>query len=475
MRLARWQSTSLLSTAVGALFFLSACTVGPDYSEPEMQTVMGWADSNDAFVDEQATDIRWWASFEDPLLEKYIATAIRENRDLRASENRVRRAAALRRESFSGFLPVVGSQASRSRDGTSGNTANTFSGGARSTQYDMGLSASWELDIFGGVRRAEEAATARLESEIERQRALRLATLAEVARNYYEVRGAQKRIAITEDNIRLQARTYDLIRNRFEMGEASEFDLSRSRGQLRSTEARLPNLHADMRAGVYRLSILLGQAPGSLLEEMTPSGTFPTPPDLLPIGQSSELLLRRPDLRAAERELAASTADIGAATADLFPRFTLLGSAGRRSASSADLGSSGSNRYSTTQLIEWPIFQGFALRARVDLQKAEAEEALARYEQAVLEALADTESALVRFLRERETSSILKDALENRQRAVKLARALFESGEEDFLAVLDAERELVTAQDEQALSKTRSVLELVTLYAALGGGWEAFE
>ncbi|MFU8848284.1 MAG: efflux transporter outer membrane subunit [Opitutales bacterium] len=457
------------------LLALTACKVGPNYQTPQLETATVWAGPEDALTTEAASELRWWTSFEDPLLEDYITTAMRENRNLLAAESRVRRAAALRRESFSGLFPVLNSEARHRREGTSGTNANVFSGGARRTQYDLGLAASWELDLFGGVRRAEEAASARVESELERQRALRLATLAEVARNYYQVRGAQKRIAITEDNIRLQSKTFDLIRNRFESGEASEFDLSRARGQLLTTEARLPNLHADLRAGIYRLSILLGQAPGGLLDEMTTAKALPAPPDRIPLGQSSELLLRRPDLRAAERELAAATADIGAATADLFPRFTLLAGAGRSSASSADLTSPLSNRYNATQLIEWPIFQGFALRARIEAQEAEAQEALALYEQAVLQALADTESALVRYLNERETNTILEDALESRQRAVTLARALFESGEEDFLAVLDAERELVTAEDEQALAQTRAVLELVTLYAALGGGWEAFE
>ncbi len=465
-----------LSTAALALLALNACKVGPDYQAPGAGSAVAWADPQaSVLVDEQNNDIRWWTSFSDPLLDSYIAQAVRENRNLRAAESRVRRAAALRRESYSGFLPEIDAEASHSRQATSGTLANTFAGGARRTQFDLGLAASWELDLFGGARRANEAAAARFESEVERQRALRLAILAEVARNYYTVRGAQQRIAITEDNIRLQSKTYELVRNLFDSGEASEFDLSRARGQLRSTEARLPNLHADMRAGIFRLSILMGQAPGELLDAMTQAGPLPTPPDRIPIGQSSELLLRRPDLRAAERELAAASADIGAATADLFPRFTLLGSIGRQSESSGDLSLSLSNRYNATQLIEWPIFQGFALRARIEAQKAEAAEALALYEQAVLEALADTESALVHYLRERETRLILEDALGSRQRAVTLARALFESGEEDFLAVLDAERELVTAEDEAALSQTRSVLELINLYAALGGGWEAFE
>ncbi len=202
---------------------------------------------------------------------------------------------------------------------------------------------------------------------------------------------------------------------------------------------------------------------------------LPDPAERILIGQTSDLLLRRPDLRSAERELAAATADIGAATADLFPRFTLLATGGRRSSSSSDLSLPLSNRYTATQLVEWPVFQGVALRARIAAQEAEASEALANYEQAVLTALADAESALTRYLSERETSQALDDALVHRQRAVTLARALFDTGEEDFLAVLDAERELVTTEDELALSKTRALLQLITLYTALGGGWEDFE
>lgn len=462
-------------TAFAALWALVSCKVGPDYRAPDPAIATVWAAQAESLNQEETLNSRWWAQFEDPLLNGYIETAMQENRSLRAAEARVQRALALRRESSAGLFPVVDAEASHGREATSGTLANVFSGGARRTEYDFGLAASWELDLFGGVRRAEEAASARVESEIERMRAVRLALLADVARSYYEVRGAQKRIAITEANIQVQSKTFDLIRNRFESGEASEFDLSRAAGQLRSTEARLPNLQSELRASAYRLSVLLGQPPAHLIDQMHAPAEFPEPAERILIGQTSDLLLRRPDLRTAERELAAATADIGAATADLFPRFTLLASGGRRSSSSSDLSLPLSNRYTATQLVEWPVFQGVALRARIAAQEAEATEALANYEQAVLTALADTENALIRYLNETETSKVLDGALIHRQRAVTLARALFESGEEDFLAVLDAERELVTTEDELALSQTRALLQLITLYTALGGGWEDFE
>jgi outer membrane protein TolC len=221
--------------------------------------------------------------------------------------------------------------------------------------------------------------------------------------------------------------------------------------------------------------VLIGEVPNGLLDELMKPVALPDPPDLIPIGQSSDLLRRRPDIRAAERQLAAATADIGAATADLFPRFSLLGGIGRASSSSSGLSDSESNRYNLTQFIQWPVFSAGALRAAVNIQSAEAEEAAAIYEQTVLEALADAESALVSFLRERETGRILHEAVTNRQRAVELAQKLFNSGEEDFLAVLDAERELIFAEEDFVLSETNALLQLITLYTALGGGWEAFE
>lgn len=456
------------------LITLAACTtVGPDYEAPEPVSDALWIDPPDEADLEFTQDFLWWKSFEDPLLESLLERAMAANLSIQAAEARVERARALRRASSSDARPQLSAAAGHTRQRSSPATSRSSdsSTSARST-YDIGLNASWEIDFFGGTRRSAEAAQARLESSVDERRAVQLAVLAEVSRNYYTVRGAQKGRAITETNIELQERTLELVETLFRLGEASEFDATRARAQLQLTQSRMPAIDAIIREGMYRLSVLLGSPPGTLLEEMSEPTSLPALPDRLPLGQASDILRRRPDVRAAERTLAASTADIGIATADLFPRFTLLGSVGRSGESLDDLRSSVSDRYLWSQFIQWPILQGGLIRSQIQIEKAEALEAAALYEQTVLEALADAESALISYLRQRDTQSILRQALASQQRSVELARKLFNAGEENFLSVLDAERELISVENDLVISETDTVLRLITLYTALGGGWQ---
>jgi multidrug efflux system outer membrane protein len=420
-------------------------------------------------------EAEWWGLFGDDVLSDLIVRAVEANPSLDAARARVEAAAALRGERRASSLPALDAEASRNREQTSGATTNVANSGTLRTINRVNLSASWEVDFFGGTRRSVEAADARTEAAVEAERALRLAVIAETARAYWDLRGTQKRIAITRRNIELQSRTLELVQDLFAAGEATEFDLSRARGQLELTRSRLPDLDAEASANAYRLAVLMGEPPGRLEQAVGTPGELPELDAPVPVGARSDLLRRRPDLRQAERELAAASAEIGVAVADLFPRFFLLGDLGRAAASSRDLHLSAAEAYGLTQFVSWPIFQGGALRARIDLRQAEAREAAADYETAVLEALADAESALVRYLRKLETRAALGRAVADRQRAVELAQKLFDAGEEDFLAVLDAERELLAAEDQHVLSETDSLLNLVTLYAALGGGWELFE
>jgi NodT family efflux transporter outer membrane factor (OMF) lipoprotein len=386
------------------VLLLSACVVGPNYEKPSLSFSDQWfsePEQTTSFLDEIKTD--WWRIFGDPQLEKYIETTVAQNNELEAARAGVLRARALRREAIAPFYPSMDAELQRTRQGTSGATSGTFSAGSRRTIYDGSLNASWEIDLFGGTRRAEEAAQARLQGALDERRGVLLAVLAETARNYYDVRGLQKRIAITQKNIDVQEQTYQLVENLFAVGEASEFDLSRARGQLQLNQSRLPDLDADMKAGIYRLSVLLGQPPEALLKEMQTTKLLPAPPDVVPVGLRSDILRRRPDVRAAEQQ------------------------------------------------------------------------AVALYEQAVLDSLADAESALIRYAQKLETRNRLQSAVESRQHAVRLSGALFNAGEENFLAVLDAERELIIAEDQLVVSETDTLLNLVSLYTALGGGWEVFE
>ena len=472
---------------------LSACVVGPDYQTPDLQYADHWAGNQaneqasvfkyaesdkaaGAALPSQPATIKtdWWRLFNDPLLEKYISLAVVENSDLRAARARVKQARGLRQETDALYYPEVDASLSQTRLGSSRNTGSSTNN-SRRTVYDVGLDASWELDLFGGIRRENEAEQARLEQAIDMQRAVLLSVVAETARSYFSIRGIQKRIAIMNANIDLQKSTFELVNNLFSMGEANEFDLSRAQGQLELTQARLPDLDADLRTGIFRLSILLGLPPEALLDEMLEFKPLPSPPDMVPLGLRSDILRRRPDIRMAERELAAATADIGVALADLYPSFSLTGSIGRSASVFGDLFEASSNVFAIGPILRWPIFQGGAIRANIKVQEAEAEEAAIRYEQTILSSLADVESALTRYAQKLKTRDRLKNAMVSSERSTELARVLFNSGEENFLSVLDAERELTSIKDNLVISETDVMLNLIALYTALGGGWEVFE
>lgn len=455
---------------------LSACTtlfkLGPDYERPASSVSDQWyADTSD-LTDSGTVQKDWWRLFEDPQLNGYIDKALLDNKNLQAANARVLQARALRAQAKSEYYPQIQANGERFRQGTSGTTAATFFAGLRRTIITGTVDASWELDIFGRIARSNEAAQARLEETIELKRATLIGILAEVARSYYEVRGAQKRIEITEKNIALQEQTFGLIESLYQLGEASEFDLARAKGQLELTRSRLPDLTGEMQAATFRLSVLIGQAPETLLEDMLASKPLPIPPNVVPTGLRSEILRRRPDVRAAERALASATADIGVAVANLYPNFSLTGSAGRSASAFEDLLERNSNLFNVRQAFNWPIFAGGALKSQIQVEKAEAKEALALYEQAILDSLADTETALTLYAKRLQTRNRLQESVDSSRRAAELARALFDGGEEDFLAVLDAERELISVEDELILSEVDTILNLISVYAALGGGWD---
>ncbi len=464
----------------GVLFFAivvsSSCTVGPDYVAPTLDAGDQWSTSANAVSHDAPPLSEWWTLFNDATLENYIDQAVAHNRTLSIAKTNILRAHALRRQAGSQFLPTIDGSLSHSRQGTSGTTSDTFSAGSRRTLYNAGIVSTWELDIFGGLRRQANASDARLESAIANKNTVLLGIVAEVGRTYFDVLGLQTRIEIIEKNIALQATTFGLIEDLFNAGEATEFDLSRARAQEQLTRSRLPDLRAEMKASVFRLSVLLGQAPEYLLDNFLSeqSLTLPLPPEVVFTGIRSDVLRRRPDIRLVERDLAAATEDIGLQVAELFPRFFLTGDIGRAASSSSNLADQLSNTFSFGQLMQWPIFNGGRLRAQIDVEKADAAMAADLYEQTVLNALSEVESSLARYVEKRATRDKLQHAFANQQRAAELARVLFNSGETNFLAVLDAERALIDVEDSLANSEIDVRLNLVTLYAALGGGWQPY-
>ncbi len=454
-----------------ALLFLTACSVGPDYKAPEMSVSGDWA-SQDGAVSTGQLQAQWWKVFDDPLLEQYITAAAKNNKDVRIALANVRKARASRKEEAGAFFPDISGSSSADRSQSSGASSGANSGQVRDN-YDAGFDASWEIDVFGGTRRSVEAADARVGSAVAGYQDVLLSVLSETARSYYEARGLQKQIAILEKNTNLLNQTFELVQARLEVGETSEFDLARARGELQLTRARIPNLEADLKARIFTLSVLLGQPPEALLAQMQEVKSLPTPPDIVPVGLRSDILRRRPDIRQAERETAAAVADIGVETAELFPKFFLTGDIGTQALLFGDLFTAASKVWSLGAMMNWSVFEGGAIRARIEGAEADSEAALIAYEKAVLEALADVETALTRYGQELETRRRLQEGVQSRLQAVSLARELFDVGEEDYLAVLDAERELTASEDDLIVSETQSIIKLISLYTALGGGWES--
>ena len=456
----------VLLTSLG----LGACTVGPDYQAPQISFVDKWFSSESKRTTQDPIDTKWWNNFNDPLLINYIEQAAINNKDVQIATANILRARAVKRESVSRLLPTISNNSSAERSSSSDNIAS-FNGGDVRNLFDSGFDASWEIDFFGGTRREGEAAQARLDSAKASYDDVMLTTLSDVARLYYEARGLQKRIDITQKNVTLFNQTYELIKKRLEVGEATQFDVARALGEYQTTQARLPNLKADLQSTIFSLSVLLGQPPEALLDTMMTAQDLPPTLDIVPVGLRSDILRRRPDIKMAERELAASTADIGVQTAELFPKFFVTGDVGSQSRTFGDLFTAAGGLWSLGSVMQWSIFEGGAIRARIDIEKAENKAALAMHEKTILEALADVQSALTRYGRELETRQKLEESVQSRLEAFSLVEKLLDAGEIDYLEVLDSQRDLTVSEDNLVLSETQAVTKLIALYTALGGGW----
>lgn len=472
----KFEIRKLLSIGICA-FMLSGCSIGPDYEKPFLQTLTDWSLSENTqtqISDQKPIVAEWWTVFNDPTLTELIEQTAQNNLDVKIAEANILEARANRRSARSGFFPTIESDASAQREGVSEGIPQAPGVPLNRDFYNTGFDASYELDIFGGIRRSVEASDARLSSAIENRRDILLTALSETAVNYIELRGTQRRITVTKENIELQRKTVDTVQRRFDTGDTNNFELARAKAQLRITEASLPNLTADLREKIYSIGVLTGRDPQTLLADLLSQKPLPLNPDIVPVGLRSDILMRRPDIRAAERELAASTADIGVATSDLFPKFFLTGSAGVESLTFSSLFESASTAWALGPLIQWPIFRGGEIRAQIKIEEAQAQAAAYEYEKAVLTALEDVETALVRYGEELETRKILREAVDLSESAVEYSRGRYEGGIENIVSLIDAERELVDVEDELIQSETRSLTNLISVYKALGGGWENY-
>lgn len=460
---------------------LGGCTVGPVYRRPDAALPGAWSQSLAAPLQPQPAEVeRWWSRFDDPLLGSLVERAIAANPDLRLAEARVREARALRAVAASALWPAVEVSGSYSRVRNSENAlpqpglAGALPG--LELEHDLfrtGFDAAWEIDIFGRARRGVEAAEAQAEAAVEDRRAVVVTLLGEVAANYVEHRALQRRLEVTRANLEAQRETLELTRVRFEAGLAAGLDVSRAEAQVSATAAQIPALETAIKQTAHRLERLLGLHPGALAAELSSPAPIPRLPAEVMVGIPSELLRRRPDIRGAERRLAAATAQVGVAVAELFPRFSLTGAGGLQSFSAGDLLAAGSRFWSIGPTVRWPVFSAGRIRANIEVQNARQEAALRQYEKTILGALEEVENALVALANEQARRESLLASVAASRSALESARELYLSGLADFLTVLDAQRALLAAENELIASEGALASDLVSLYKALGGGWEA--
>jgi multidrug efflux system outer membrane protein len=466
---------SILIAAITVLILAGCAAVGPDYARVEPDAPPEWHTQLQGGLTpglpEPETLANWWHALNDEELSSLEERAVNGNLDLKKARSRIREARALRGISKADLFPTLDASASATNYGSSENSTSIN----ENKLYSAGFDAGWELDVFGGVRRSVEAAQADLEATQEDLYDVMVSLLAEVARNYVEVRTFQTALTVTESNITSQEETYELNRSRYQAGIINELAVQQSLYNLERTRSLIPALQTGLEAAKNRLAVLLGEKPGAVHGELAERKPIPIPPVTVAVGVPAEAMRRRPDIRRAERNLAAQTARIGVATADLYPKFHLMGTLGLESVSTGNFFTSNSRTWSTTPGVSWNIFQGGAIRQNIKVQSARQEQSLIQYESTVLNAQEEVENVLVAYAKEQRRMKSLAAATSAAQSAVQLAQDQYKVGLVDFSNVLDAQRSLLSFQDQLAQSNGAVTSNLIRLYKALGGGWKCTE
>ncbi|WP_439888613.1 efflux transporter outer membrane subunit [Pseudomonas sp. MBLB4123] len=447
---------------------LSACALGPDYRTPATAPAQ-LSHAAAAGHDRSRFEALWWQQFEDPTLNQLVEQSLEDNRELRVAFARLRAARAIRDDVANDRLPTVTGRASgeigkAQQPGVSERRLNA-------ERYDLGLDLAWELDLFGRIQRQLEASEAQIEVAEADYQQLQVSLIGELVDAYGSLRGAQLRERIARANLDNQRESRGITEQLRDAGVGSELDVLRSDARLAATEASLPQLQAEQVRARNRIATLLGQRPEQLSVDLS-AQPLPAIAKALPIGDPAELLRRRPDVRAAERQLAAATASIGVATADLFPRVSLSGFLGFTAGRGSQLGASAARAWGVAPTIDWAAFDLGSVRTRLRGAEAEAEGALANYEQRVLLALEESENAFSDYGKRQQRLLALLRQSEASRAAAAQAAVRYREGTVDFLVLLDAERERLAAEDAQAQAEVELYRGIVAIYKALGGGWQ---
>jgi NodT family efflux transporter outer membrane factor (OMF) lipoprotein len=465
------------SRAAAALALLAAsCTVGPDYEPPQIEVPDAWLTALQGDVAAGGADLqRWWRVFGDPALEALIERAAAGNLDLRIAYERVREVQALRGVAAAARWPdVQGFGVAELREASS-RTPPIGVGTATANSYGIGLDASWEIDVWGRITRLIESAEAEVQAEVEAYRDVLVVLLAQVAVEYVDHRALVRRIAIAEANVLLQQETLQLTQDRLRAGLVSELDVRQAELNLERTRAAIPPLRTGAARAAYRLAVLVGENPGAVAELLGSGDPLAaTAAGQLPARGPIDALRRRPDVRRAERALAAQTARIGVAEAELYPRFSLFGSFALAGidGSARDFFDVDATAWSFGPNFRWNLFNAGRVRSDIEAERARADQVLAAYRQTVLLALEEVEGALVAYAQEIDRRAALQNSVVASQRSVELVTELYRTGQVDFQNVLDMQRSLAAQQDALAESEGLVSQSLVLLYRALGGGWD---
>jgi len=460
--------TRSLLAAAGLLALAACTTVGPNYKSPApaAPAQTGFAElSSPAFTGDEPPG-RWWSLFRDPVLDGLIEQALAANTDLRVAAANLAQARAVLRETRAGRLPTTSVSANAG-------LADQPGPGGVDTNFDVGLDVGYQLDLFGRIRRATEASRADVAAVQAAFDLARISVAAETARAYADACGFGRQIEVARESVRIQEQTFDLTRRLVAGGRGTALDTGQAGSLMEQTRAQLPTLEGERRAALYRLSVLTGRPPAEFPPVVAQCSTPPALSQPIPVGNGASLLARRPDIRRAERELAAATARIGVATAELYPDIRLGLSAGSTASSIGGLASGSGFRFGLGPLISWSFPNTAVARARIAQAEAGAQASLARFDGTWLNALQETESALARYSSALDRVATLRRARADSLEAARVARLRYRSGRESFQIVLEAERSL--SQTETALAQAEAQLSnnLVTVFLALGGGWQS--
>lgn len=452
---------------------LVACTVGPDYQPPSNENLdlpNEFGELDDPAFKAGKADLRtWWTVFEDPMLTELIEQAATDNRDLRIAMSRVTEARARNgiAESYGAPQVGVGAGVEAARDASTG-----YETRARSS---VGLGASWELDVFGRISREVEASVAEYQATEEDRRDVQVSLFAEVARAYLSVRALQGQLQAAQDNIEAQSETLELTRIRLENGLATALDHAQAKQVLATSISDVPPLRIALSQEINTIAVLVGTHPQELHTDLATPQPIPVPPQTVTINVPAEILRQRPDVRAAERRLAAQSAEVGVATADLYPSFSINGNLGFSSIGSGNLFDASSQGFALGPSFQWNLFNGGRVRAEIDVQNARLEQSLLLYESVILSALGEIESAMVAFTEQRVRLDAVEEAAEESRTTLRLATQLYKDGLADFQQVLDAQRQTLFTESDVVTARGLASQNLVSLYKALGGGWDPSE